>query len=81
MQMEVVGIAADTQFLSHKLHSSKLEYLGLAVAIRSFCKEFGEQQKVEIRPRDRRSAHLFAVRHFSLPVPGFTGGSPQFGKA
>ena len=48
LQMEVVGIAADTQFLSHKLHSSKLEYLGLAVAIRSFCKEFGEQQKVEI---------------------------------
>jgi signal transduction histidine kinase len=30
------------------LHSSKLEYLGLATAMRGFCKEFGEQQKVEI---------------------------------
>jgi len=48
LQMEVVGIAADTQFLSHKLHSSKLEYLGLAAAIRGFCREFGEQQEVEI---------------------------------
>ena len=34
--------------LSHRLRSSKLEYLGLATAMRSFCKEFGEQQKVEI---------------------------------
>jgi signal transduction histidine kinase len=41
-------IATDIQSLSHELHSSKLEYLGLAVAMRSFCREFGEQQKVEI---------------------------------
>jgi PAS domain S-box-containing protein len=41
-------IATDIQSLSHELHSSKLEYLGLAVAMRSLCKEFGELQKVEI---------------------------------
>jgi PAS domain S-box-containing protein len=41
-------IATDVQSLSHELHSSKLHYLGLTAAIRSFCKEFGEQQKVEI---------------------------------
>ena len=41
-------IATDIQTLSHELHSSKLEYLGLAAAMRGFCKEFGEQQKVEI---------------------------------
>jgi signal transduction histidine kinase len=41
-------IATDIQSLSHRLHSSKLEYLGLAVAMRSFCKEFGELQKVEV---------------------------------
>ncbi len=41
-------IATDIQTLSHRLHSSKLEYLGLATAMRGFCKEFGEQQKVEI---------------------------------
>src|SRR5208282_2457317 len=34
--------------LSHELHSSKLELLGITVAIRGFCKEFGEQQRVEV---------------------------------
>jgi PAS domain S-box-containing protein len=38
----------DVQALSHRLHSSKLEYLGLAVAADGFCKELSEQQKVEI---------------------------------
>jgi two-component system sensor histidine kinase UhpB len=30
------------------LHSAKLQYLGLAATMRSFCKDFGEQQNVEI---------------------------------
>ncbi len=42
------GIANDIQALSHRLHSSKLEYLGLVAAAKSFCQEFSEQQKVEI---------------------------------
>ncbi len=41
-------IAKDIQALSHRLHSSKLEYLGLVAAGKSFCKEFSEQLKVEI---------------------------------
>jgi PAS domain S-box-containing protein len=41
-------LASDVQSLSHELHSSKLEYLGLAVAMRSFCEEFGLQQNAEI---------------------------------
>jgi PAS domain S-box-containing protein len=41
-------IAADVQSISHQLHSSKLEYLGIVAAMRSFCAEFAEQQKVEI---------------------------------
>src|SRR5208282_878521 len=41
-------IATDVQSLSHELHSSKLELLGITVAIRGFCKEFGEQQRVEV---------------------------------
>jgi PAS domain S-box-containing protein len=41
-------IATDIQSLSHELHSSRLEYLGIAATTRAFCKEFGEQQKVEI---------------------------------
>ena len=41
-------IATDIQSLSHELHSSKLEYIGIAAACWGFCHEFGEQQKVEI---------------------------------
>jgi len=38
----------NVQALSHRLHSSKLQYLGLAAAARGFCKEWSEQQKVKI---------------------------------
>jgi PAS domain S-box-containing protein len=41
-------IAADIQTLSHGLHSSRLQYLGITSAIRGFCREFGEEQKVVI---------------------------------
>jgi len=41
-------IGDDIQGLSHRLHSSKLEYLGLATAAASFCRELSAQQKVEI---------------------------------
>jgi signal transduction histidine kinase len=41
-------LATDVQSMSHELHSSKLEYLGLLAAMTGFCKEFSEQQKVEI---------------------------------
>jgi PAS domain S-box-containing protein len=42
-------VASDVQAISHRLHSSKLEYLGLTSAIRSFCKELSQRQKVEIK--------------------------------
>ena len=42
-------ISDDVQGLSHELHSSKLEYLGIVAGIRSWCKEFGERQKVDIQ--------------------------------
>jgi signal transduction histidine kinase len=42
----------DIQTLSHRLHSSKLDYLGIAAAASSFCKKFSEQQKVEINFSD-----------------------------
>jgi signal transduction histidine kinase len=48
LKNQIFEIATDIQTLSHRLHSSKLEYLGLATAMRGFCEEFGEQQKVEI---------------------------------
>ena len=45
---QIAEIAQDVQGLSHRLHSSKLEYLGLASAAESFCKELSEKTKVEI---------------------------------
>jgi len=41
-------ISDDVQALSHDLHSSKLEYLGVVAGMKSWCKEFAERQKVEI---------------------------------
>jgi len=41
-------IALDVQALSHELHSSKLEYLGIVAGLRTFCEEFSEQQSVTI---------------------------------
>ena len=38
----------DIQALSHRLHSSKLEYLGLVKAADSFCRELSGQRKVRI---------------------------------
>ena len=41
-------LGEDVQSLSHHLHSSKLEILGLVAAAGSFCKDFSEKHKIEI---------------------------------
>jgi len=51
----VADIAKDIQTLSHRLHSPKLELLGLAAAAASFCKEFSQRQNIEI---DFQSANI-----------------------
>jgi len=48
LEKQVSEIASDIQLLSHELHSAKLHYLGLAGAVRGFCREFSEKQKVDI---------------------------------
>jgi len=48
LQNEATQITNDVQLLSHELHSSKLEYLGIVGATTNFCKEFSERHKVEI---------------------------------
>ena len=42
-------LGRDIQALSHRLHSSNLEYLGLVTAARRFCHELSEQRKVRIQ--------------------------------
>jgi PAS domain S-box-containing protein len=48
LQKQTSEVVSDVQSMSHQLHSSKLDYLGIVTALRVFCKEFSEQQKVEI---------------------------------
>lgn len=45
---QIKDLGNDVQALSHRLHSSKLEYLGLAAAAGAFCREFSERKNVEI---------------------------------
>src|SRR5215471_3318097 len=68
-------ILADIQSLSHQLHSLKLEHLGITAAMRNLCKEFGQQQKMEIAfqsndlpclPPAEVSVSLFRVLQESL---------------
>jgi signal transduction histidine kinase len=49
LRKAMAEITDDVQGLSHELHSSKLEYLGVVAGIRSWCNEFGERQKMEIQ--------------------------------
>jgi signal transduction histidine kinase len=44
----VTQIVEDVQSLSHELHSSKMDYLGMVGAAKNFCQEFSQRQKVEV---------------------------------
>lgn len=52
LRKQTIEISNDVQALSHELHSSKLEYLGVVAGIRSWCREFAERQKIQIDFRD-----------------------------
>ena len=41
-------VGSQVQAISHRLHSSKLQYLGLLAACKSFCTELADQHKVKI---------------------------------
>ena len=44
----VGGLASDLHALSHRLHSSTLESLGLVAGLKAFCVEFSDQQGIEV---------------------------------
>jgi signal transduction histidine kinase len=48
LRKQTTQLSTDVQALSHELHSSKLEYLGVVSGIRSWCKEFGDRQNMVI---------------------------------
>jgi PAS domain S-box-containing protein len=45
---QAIDLERDLQAISHQLHSSKLEHLGLAAAAEAFCRELSEQRTVRI---------------------------------
>ena len=48
LQQTTLEISRDVQALSHELHSSKLDFLGLVPAFSSFCRELSQQKNVEV---------------------------------
>jgi signal transduction histidine kinase len=45
---ETMQLASEIQSLSHQLHSSTLDYLGLTATIRGLCREVSEHQQVKV---------------------------------
>jgi PAS domain S-box-containing protein len=48
LSSKLAAIGVHVSHLSHQLHSSELEYLGLAVAITKLCREFSEQYPIRL---------------------------------
>jgi PAS domain S-box-containing protein len=48
LRKQTIEISNGVQALSHDLHSSRLEYLGALAGMKSWCKEFGERQGMQI---------------------------------
>jgi PAS domain S-box-containing protein len=80
-------IASDVQSLSHQLHSSKLDFLGIVAAIRGFCKEFSKQHHIAVEFSDNNvpqhlpkeiSLCLFRVTQESLQNAVKYSGADQF---
>jgi PAS domain S-box-containing protein len=78
----------DVQAMSHRLHSSKLELLGIALAMAGFCHELAEQQRVVIDFTSEAipehlsadvSLALFRVLQEALTNAVKHAGAPRFG--
>jgi PAS domain S-box-containing protein len=48
LHQQALEIASDLQALSYQLHSPKLEMLGLAAAMKGYCRELAEQQNLVV---------------------------------
>jgi signal transduction histidine kinase len=58
LRKQTTELSTDVQALSHDLHTSKLEYLGVVAAMKSWCKEFGERQKLHVSFKENVSKAL-----------------------
>ena len=85
-KQRLLEMSMDIQALSHRLHSSKLEYLGLVSAANSFCMELAEKQGVHVefvhsdvpqRVPSNISLCLFRVLQQALQNAAKHSGSPH----
>jgi signal transduction histidine kinase len=84
---QALRLGSDIQALSHRLHSSKLEYLGIATAASSFCRELSEKHGVQVEfhsecetkeLRQEAALCLFRVLQESLQNALKHSGSQRF---
>jgi PAS domain S-box-containing protein len=87
VQKQVQQISSDIEALTHRLHSSRLEYLGLEAASAGFCRELSNLQNVEVDfhsesvPKDLRkevSLCLFRVLQEALQNAVKHSGARRF---
>jgi signal transduction histidine kinase len=57
---QLTEIVTDVHNLSHQLHSSKLQMLGLEVALREVCQQLARQNKIQIQ---------LTTEHVPFPLP------------
>src|SRR3954452_14115255 len=48
LQLHLSEIGSEIQAISHRLHSSKLEYLGLVPACKGFCKNIADHNSITV---------------------------------
>ena len=53
LRSEIDEIGTDLRSVSHRLHSSTLETLGLTAGVRSFCADFSSQHEIEVEFVDK----------------------------
>jgi signal transduction histidine kinase len=80
LRRQTSEIATDIQSLSHELHSSRLEYVGIVAAMRGFCHEFGEPTSLPpdislclfrvLQEALHNSAKHSGVRYFEVRLSG-----------
>ena len=71
------NISTGVQALSHRLHSSKLDCLGLGSAAESFCRELSENAKVKVHFTQSEIPSGIPKGGFALCVPGVAGSTAQ----
>jgi len=56
LTVQAEKIAALVRGISHDLHPAKLQYLGLPVAVESFCREFSKAYNIEVECNSHRTS-------------------------